>query len=214
MCSGRWVPRAKVAELVVARSKRDNNVEVKEALADPADSESLGGDDTFSAGEEGGEEEEEGGSDGGDEEGSGEDDDEDGGSDAESDADPEVGENEPPSSSNRRMILFIRKARNPPVYKTDEPPLELDDQGSRDDQAFRRGRSKCDNTNRDTDGSESDMDLDGLSEGNEALFAGQPAEEEMLMREQSDQQVMAVEDVMLPAHRGSKPEGNRYSLSE
>ena len=201
---------AKVAELVVARSKRDNNVEVKEGLADPADSESLGGDDTFSAGEGGGEEEEEEGSDGGDDdEGSGEDDDEDSGSDAESGADPEVGENELPRSSDRRMILYIRKARDP-VYKTDEPPLELDDQGSRDDEAFRRGRSKCDNTNRDSNGSESDMDLDGLSEGNEAPFAGPPAEEEMLMKEQSDQQVMAVEDVMLPAHVGSKPGGNRY----
>ena len=111
------------------------------------------------------------------------------------------------------MILYIRKARDP-VYKTDEPPLELDDQGSRDVEAFRRGRSKCDTTNHDSTGSEIDMDLDGVSEGNDVLFAGKPAEEEMLMSEQSDQQVMAVEDVMLPAHRGSKPEGNRYSLSE
>ena len=104
---------AKVAELVVARAKRDNNVEVKEALADPADSESLG-DDTFSAGEGGEEEEEEEGSDVGDDEGSsGDDDDDGGGSDDESGADPEVGETELPRSSNRRMILYIRKARDP-----------------------------------------------------------------------------------------------------
>ena len=92
--------RARVAELVVQRSKRDSNVGIKEAVADPDGSESLGGDDSFSGDEEGGEEEDEGGSDGGDEEGSGEDDDDEDGSDDENDAAPDVGENELPSSSN------------------------------------------------------------------------------------------------------------------
>ena len=48
----------KLAELVVARSKRDNNVDVKNAPANLDDSESLGGYDSFSAEDEGGEEEE------------------------------------------------------------------------------------------------------------------------------------------------------------
>ena len=49
---------AKLPELVVLRSKRDNNVDVKNAPANLDDSESLGGYDSFSTGDEGGEEEE------------------------------------------------------------------------------------------------------------------------------------------------------------
>ena len=205
--------RARVAELVVQRAKDDSNVGIKEAVADPDGSESLGGDDSFSGDEEGGEEEDEGGSDGGDEEGSGEDDDdEDGSDDDENDAAPDVGENELPSCSNSRMILRIPKARTPPVYKTPKQPLELENEESSDDQVSRRSRAKCNATIRDSDGSGSDMELGGSSEGNEALFAGPSAEEEMLMKEQSDQQVMAVDNMMLPAHVGSKPGGNRYFL--
>ena len=120
----------KLAELVVARSKRDNNVDMKNAPANLNDSESLGMDDSFSAEDEGGEEEEdeEGSGEEGDE-GSGEDGDEDGGSDAGGDVDPDGGESEQPGSSSGRMTLFIRKTRDPPkVYKTKDSPLELDAQ--------------------------------------------------------------------------------------
>ena len=108
------------------------------------------------------------------------------------------------------MTLYIRKTREPPkVYKTKDSPLELDAQEFREDQIFARGRSKCDNTIRDDDGSGSDMDVSELSEGNGSLFAGQPVVDEMLMRERSDQQGMSMEDMMLPVHKGSEPEGNR-----
>ena len=58
----------------------------------------------------------------------------------------------------------------------------------------------------------SDMELEGSSEGNEAIVAGPSTEEEKLMKESSDQQVMAVDNVMLPDRVGSKPGGNRYFL--
>ena len=206
---------AKLAELVVLRSKRDNNVDVKNAPANLDDSESLGGDDSFSTGDEGGEEEEDEAGSGGDgDEGSGEDGGEGGGSndgsDAGSDVDPDGEESEQPSTSDGRMVLYVRKTREPPkVYKTKDT-LELDAQEFRGDQILARGRSKCDDTIRSRDDSSgSDMDVGEVSEGNGSLFAGQPVVDEMLMRERSDPREESMDDMMLPAHKGFEPEGNR-----
>ena len=199
---------------------------VVEAALDEAGS--PGGDGSFSGeeeGEGGEEDEEEGGSDGGDEEGSDDEDssDDDGNEGASDGAEnkdvsdgaenkdaPEVGDDLPSTSVYGRIILRIRKALHPVIYQTPKPLQNVE---SSDEQVSRGRRAKRGATIRDLSGSGSDMELEGSSEGNEAVFAGPSAEEEMLMKEQSDQQVMAVGNVMLPAHVGSKPGGNRYFLS-
>ena len=215
--------RARLAELLVLRLKRDSNVGPKVVEAAPDDDESPGGNDSFSGEEEegGGEEEEEGGSDGGDEEGSHDedssgDDGNEGASGGVENKDAlggaknkdasEVGDDLPSTSVRGRIILRIRKALHPVIYQTPKPLQNVE---SSDEQVSRVRRAKRGATIRDLSISGSDMELEGLS-GNEAIVAGPSTEEEKLMKESSDQQLMAVDNVMLPDHVGSKPGGNRY----
>ena len=117
---------------------------------------------------------------------------------------------------------MIRKTRDPPkVYKTKDSPLELDAQEYGENEAFARGRAKCDNTIRGDDapmvsrginedaGSVSDMDISEIPEDSGFPFAAQPVLEELLMKEGSDQQGVSMVDMMLPVHKESEPEGNR-----
>ena len=217
--------RARLAELLVEKAKRDSNVGPKVAEVAPDDDESPGGNDSFSGEEEegGGEEEEEGGSDGGDEEGSDDEDssDDDGNEDASDGAEnkdapggaknkdaPEVGDDLPSTSVYGRIILRIRKALHPVIYQTPKPLQNVE---SSDEQVSRGRRAKRGATIRELSVSGSDMELEGSS-GNEAIVAGPSTEEEKLMKESSDRQLMAVDNVMLPDHVESKPGGNRYFL--
>ena len=216
--------RARLAELLVEKAKRDSNMGPKEAEAAPDDEESPGGNDSFSGDEEGGEEEEEGGSDGGDEEGSDDEDssDDDENEDASDGAEnkdalggaknkdaPEVGDDLPSTSVYGRIILRIRKALHPVIYQTRKPLKNVE---SSDEQVSRVRRAKRGATIRELSASGSDMELGGSS-GNEAIVAGPSTEEEKLMKESGDSQLMAVDAEMLPDHVESRPGGNRYSLS-
>ena len=211
--------RARLAELLVLRLKSDSHVgpKVVEAALDEAGS--PGGDGSFSGeeeGEGGEEEEEEGGSDGGDEEESDDEDSSEDGSDsaenkdasdgAENEDAPEVGDDLPSTSGYGRIILRIRKALHTEIHQTPKPLKNME---SSDEQVSRVRRAKRGATIRELSASGSDMDLGGSS-GNEAIVAGPSTEEEKLMKESSDSQLMAVDNVMLPDHVGSKPGGNRY----
>ena len=214
--------RARLAELLVLRLKSDSHVGPKVVEAAPDDDESPGGNDSFSGEEEegGGEEEEEGGSDGGDEEGSDDEDSSDDGNEdgfdgaenkdapggAENKDASEVGDDLPSTSVRGRIILRIRKALHPVIYQTPKPLKNVE---SSDEQVSRVRRAKRGATIRELSASGSDMELEGSS-GNEAIVAGPSTEEEKLMKESSDSQLMAVDNVMLPDHVGSKPGGNRY----
>ena len=215
--------RARLAELLVLRLKSDSHVGPKVVGAALDEAGSSKGDGSFSGeeeGEGGEEEEEEGGSDGGDEEESDDEDSSDDGNEDGSDGAenkdapdgtenkdaPEVGDDLPSTSVHGRIILRIRKALHPVIYQTPKPLKNVE---SSDEQVSRVRRAKRGATIRELSASGSDMELGGSS-GNEAIVAGPSTEEEKLMKESSDSQLMAVDNVMLPDHVGSKPGGNRY----